>query len=154
MGINERRSFIYAEDDDCNALNDSYKIPDGYYYTKDHEWIIPRGATYLVGITDYAAKMLNDVVYVNLPEVGRMFNAGDVFGQVESVKTVSDVFMPVTGKITKINVQLVQTPDLVTKSTYNDGWMLEIESTTFSTESGKLLNAKAYSEYISSLEHD
>ena len=83
-----------------------------------------------------------------------MFNAGDVFGQVESVKTVSDVFMPVTGKITKINVQLVQTPDLVTKSTYNDGWMLEIESTTFSTESGKLLNAKAYSEYISSLEHD
>ncbi len=154
MGISERLSFIYGKDGDRIALNKSYKIPDGYYYTKDHEWIVPRGATYLVGITDYAAKMLNDVVYVNLPEVGKTFTAGDVFGQVESVKTVSDVFMPVTGKIVKTNVQLVQTPDLVTKSTYNDGWMLEIESSSYSAESGKLLNAKAYSEYISSLEHD
>lgn len=135
-------------------MKSKYDAPDGYYYTKEHEWIFPKGTTYLVGITDYAAKMLNDIVYVNLPEVGKSLKAGDVFGQVESVKTVSDLFMPVSGKVAKTNSQLMQTPDLVAKSAYNEGWMLEIESSSFSAESGKLLNAKAYSEYVSSLEHD
>lgn len=135
-------------------MKSDYNIPDGYYYTKDHEWIIPKGTSYLVGITDYAAKMLNDIVYVNLPEAGKSLKAGDVFGQVESVKTVSDVFMPVTGKIVRTNTQLVQTPDLVAKSAYEEGWMLEIESNSFTAESGRLLNAKAYFEYVSSLEHD
>lgn len=135
-------------------MKESYNVPDGYHYTKDHEWIRSKGTVYLVGITDYAAKMLNDIVYVNLPELGKQFNAGDVFGQVESVKTVSDVFIPVTGKVVKTNSQLIQTPDLVSKSPYNDGWMLEIESDSFSAESGNLLNVKAYSEYITRLEHD
>ena len=135
-------------------MKDNYVVPEGYFYTKDHEWVLSKGSTFLVGITDYAAKMLNDIVYVNLPELGRSFNAGDVFGQVESVKTVSDVFVPLTCKIIKTNAQLIQTPDLVSKSPYEDGWMLEIESDSFAFESKKLLNAKAYSEYITSLEHD
>lgn len=136
------------------TLKSEYNVPNSYYYTKEHEWIIPKGTTYLVGITEYAARMLNDIVYVNLPEPGTAFNAGDVFGQVESVKTVSDVFMPVSGKIIKTNKELVQKPDLVSKSAYEDGWMLEIESNSFASEFGKLLNAKAYSDYISSLEHN
>ena len=132
-------------------MGEVYEVPDGYYYTKDHEWIIAKGSSYQVGITDYAAKMLNDIVYVNLPEIGATLSSGEVFGQVESVKTVSDVFMPVTGKILKINSKLTQTPELVTNAPYTDGWMLEIESNSFSNESAHLLNAKAYSDYISNL---
>jgi len=132
-------------------LSEVYEVPDGYYYTKDHEWIIAKGSYYLVGITDYAAKMLNDIVYVNLPEQGVVLSSGQVFGQVESVKTVSDVYMPVTGKVLKINSKLSKTPELVTNAPYTDGWMLEIESNSFSEESTRLLNAKAYSDYISNL---
>jgi glycine cleavage system H protein len=133
-------------------LDQTYDVPEGYCYTKEHEWISPRGSIYLVGITDYAAKMLNDIVYVTLPDVGSSLHSGEVFGQVESVKTVSDVYMPVSGRILKTNLNLTKTPELVAKSPYSQGWMLEIESNTFSQESGSLLNAKAYLEFISSLQ--
>jgi glycine cleavage system H protein len=133
-------------------LDQTYDVPEGYYYTKEHEWISPRGSIYLVGITDYAAKMLNDIVYVTLPDVGSSLHSGEVFGQVESVKTVSDIYMPVSGRILKTNLNLTKTPELVAKSPYSQGWMLEIESNTFSQESGSLLNAKAYLEFISSLQ--
>ncbi len=133
-------------------MDQTYDVPEDYHYTKEHEWISPRGSTYLIGITDYAEKMLNDIVYVTLPDVGSTLNSGEVFGQVESVKTVSDIYMPVSGKILKTNLKLTQTPELVAKSPYTEGWMLEIESSTFSQESGPLLNAKAYSEFISNLQ--
>ncbi len=132
-------------------LKESYDIPEGYYYTKEHEWIRQNGSTYLVGITDYAVKMLNDIVYVNFPEVGATLKSNDVLGQVESVKTVSDIYMPVSGKVLKVNSKLTQTPELLTNSPYNDGWMLEIEVNSFSQETSGLLNAKAYSDYISDL---
>ena len=95
-------------------LKEWSSIPEGYYYTKEHEWIKQNGSTYLVGITDYAVKMLNDIVYVNFPEVGTTIKSSDVFGQVESVKTVSDVYMPVSGKVLKVNSKLTQTPELLT----------------------------------------
>jgi len=132
-------------------LKESYIIPEGYYYTKEHEWIRQNGSVYLVGITDYAVKMLNDIVYVNFPEVGATLKSNDVFGQVESVKTVSDVYMPVSGRILKVNSKLTQTPELLTSSPYVDGWMLEIEANSFAQETSGLLNAKAYSDYISDL---
>ncbi|MGA2875896.1 MAG: glycine cleavage system protein GcvH [Nitrososphaerales archaeon] len=132
-------------------MKESYIIPEGYYYTKEHEWIRQNGSVYLIGITDYAVKMLNDIVYVNFPEVGATLKSNDVFGQVESVKTVSDVYMPVSGRILKVNSKLTQTPELLTSSPYVDGWMLEIEANSFAQETSGLLNAKAYSDYISDL---
>lgn len=129
----------------------SYEVPDGFYYTKDHEWIKSGDGTYLVGITDYAAKMLNDIVYVNLPKEGDVLRQKDVFGQVESVKTVSDMYMPVSGEIIKTNVRLTQTPELVSNSPYGEGWMLEITTENFSKESQDLLDAKTYREFVSTL---
>lgn len=132
-------------------MNESYSVPEEILYTKEHEWIKKNGTSYLVGITDYAVKMLNDIVYVNLPEVGSSLKSNDVFGQVESVKTVSDLYMPVSGKVLQVNSKLMQSPELVSTSPYTDGWMLEIESKSYSQESSGLLNAKAYSDYISDL---
>jgi glycine cleavage system H protein len=129
----------------------SYNIPDGYLYTKDHEWIKTGNGSYLVGITDYASKMLNDIVYVNLPKEGGSLKQKEVFGQVESVKTVSDMYMPVTGTIVKTNIKLTQTPELVSNSPYTEGWMLEIAPVNFSQESGELLDANAYREFVSKL---
>jgi glycine cleavage system H protein len=131
------------------------EVPEGYYYTKDHEWIKEKqggASSYLVGITDYAAKMLNDIVYVTLPSEGSALNQKEVFGQVESVKTVSDMYMPVSGTVAKVNAKLTQTPELVSNSPYSDGWMLEIQCKNFVEESKQLLDAKAYSEFISKLE--
>ena len=132
-------------------MTDSYVVPDGLLYTKEHEWIKQAGHSYIVGITDYAAKMLNDIVFVNLPEVGALLKSNAVFGQVESVKTVSDLYMPVSGKILKANSKLTRAPELVGSSPYDEGWMLEVESNSFSQESANLLNAKAYSDYIAEL---
>lgn len=131
--------------------NASYQTPEGYYYTKDHEWVKVTGSTILVGITDYAAKMLNDIVYVNLPQIGTTEKRKDVFGQVESVKTVSDIYMPVSGKVLKVNSKLAQTPELVSNSPYEQGWMLEVQPENFENESKELLDVKAYKEYITSL---
>ena len=132
-------------------MSESYEVPGDYFYTKDHEWIKASNGSYLIGITDYAAKMLNDIVYVNLPKDGVSLKQKDVFGQVESVKTVSDMYMPVSGVVIKTNNQLTQTPELVANSPYVDGWMLEIDSENFSEESRGLLDANAYGNFISSL---
>ena len=133
--------------------NESYEVPEGYFYSKDHEWIKAKegSKTFLVGITDYAAKLLNDIVYVDLPSEGSAFNQKDVFGQVESVKTVSDLYMPVSGKVIKSNTKLTETPEMVSNSPYGDGWMLEISSESYDADLKALLDAKSYSQYISML---
>lgn len=133
---------------------ETYLVPDECMYTKDHEWVkSSKGSTtYLVGITDYAAKMLNDIVYVNLPKEGAELKQKEVYGQVESVKTVSDMFMPVAGKIIRTNSKLTQTPELVTNSPYEDGWMLEIQTPSFDADSEDLLDANTYSNYISTIQ--
>jgi glycine cleavage system H protein len=131
--------------------SESYSIPDGFLYTKDHEWIKSEGEEYLIGITDYASKMLNDIVYVNLPKEGDSLKKKEVFGQVESVKTVSDMYMPVTGTVVKTNMKLTQTPELVSNSPYSDGWMLEIKAENYGNESQDLLDANAYREFVTSL---
>ena len=133
----------------------TYATPLGYYYTKDHEWLkmSPNGNP-LVGITDYAAKMLNDIVYVTLPKEGESFPRKGVFGQVESVKTVSDVYMPVSGTIVKSNQELTRKPEVVASSPYDEGWMLEIQPANFEAESKDLLDAKSYREYILQLQEE
>jgi len=131
--------------------SESYNVPDGYFYTRDHEWIKSENGNYLVGITDYAVKMLNDIVYVNLPKEGDALMQKEIFGQVESVKTVSDMYMPVSGSVLKTNTKLALSPELVTNSPYDEGWMLEITANDFSKESQELLNTRAYRDFISSL---
>ena len=131
---------------------ESYDVPEGYFYTKDHEWIRSRSSAFLIGITDYAAKMLHDIVYVKLPDVGSSLSKKEVFGQVESVKTVSDMYMPISGRVEKTNDKLLQAPELVAESPYSDGWMLEISSDSYSSEASELLDARGYLAFIHQLD--
>ena len=118
--------------------------PSDLKYTKDHEWIKVEGATATVGITDYAQKALGDVVYLELPEVGRTFKKGDVFGTIESVKAVSELYAPVSGEVTEIHSALVQHPETVNK-TPHEAWMIKVKVTT-AGEVGELLDSAQYTD--------
>ena len=100
--------------------------PADYKYTKDHEWIKVDGATGRVGITDFAQKQLGDVVYLDLPQVGRVVKQGEAFGTVESVKAVSELYSPVSGEVTAINTTLTDKPEAVNKDPHGS-WMIEIQ---------------------------
>ncbi|MCR4441155.1 MAG: glycine cleavage system protein GcvH [Peptococcaceae bacterium] len=110
-------------------------------YTREHEWIKVEGTKALVGITDYAQEALGDVVFVELPEVGKELEIGDVLGVVESVKAASDVYSPCRGKVTAVNEALFNNPELVNKDPYGDGWMVEME---FTELAGDLLSEEQY----------
>ena len=119
--------------------------PDDLKYTEQHEWARVEGNRVWVGITDFAQDALGDVVYVDIPEVGTEVRAGEPFGEVESTKSVSDVYAPVTGTVTARNDALVDSPELVNRDPYGDGWMVAIEATDAS-ELDSLLTASAYRE--------
>ncbi len=119
------------------------KTPSELRYTEDHEWLRPEGKSGRVGITDFAQDQLGDVVFVELPEVGRAVKQGEAFGVVESVKSVSDVFAPITGKVVAVNQALVDTPELVNQDPYGQGWIVEIEIAD-DGEVQALLDAQAY----------
>ena len=103
------------------------KIPSNLFYTKDHEWIMQEeGGSFLIGITDHAQENLGDVTYVEMPSVGDEFENGEVFGVVESVKAASDLYMPISGKVTEINDELNDFPEKVNTDPYSDGWMIRI----------------------------
>lgn len=122
-------------------------VPDDLKYTAEHEWV--RGseasATVRVGITDYAQEALGDVVYVSLPEVGGSVQKGDAVGEVESTKSVSDIYAPVSGTVSARNERLDENPELINSDPYGDGWMLEIEVTDQAEIDG-LLDAAGYAE--------
>ena len=120
-------------------------IPDSLQYTKDHEWIKIEGTTATIGITDFAQGELGDIVYVDISSVGKQVGTGDVFGTVEAVKTVSDLYMPIDGKVLEVNALLDASPEKVNEDPYGDGWMIKAEIT------GKpqgLLRAAQYKELI------
>jgi glycine cleavage system H protein len=119
--------------------------PDDLKYTEQHEWARLDGNSVWVGITDFAQDALGDVVYVDIPEVGTEVRAGEPFGEVESTKSVSDVYAPVTGTVTARNDALVDSPELVNRDPYGDGWMVAIEPSDAS-ELERLLTASAYRE--------
>lgn len=100
--------------------------PDTLRYTKEHEWVKLEGDIATIGITDFAQKELGDIVYVEIETVGQELNAGDVFGTVEAVKTVSDLFLPVAGTITEVNPNLNNSPELVNTDPYGEGWMVRM----------------------------
>jgi len=121
------------------------KIPEDLKYTKEHEWIKINGSTAVVGITDYAQSELGDIIYVDVTVTGESLEAGTGFGTIEAVKTVSDLFMPVGGKIIEFNSSVNDNPAIVNQDPYGDGWLVKIEIT--GTTDG-LLDAEEYKKLI------
>lgn len=102
-------------------------LPSDLLYTKDHEWVLLTGRTARIGITDYAQDALGDIVYVQLPEVGSEVSAHDTFSEIESTKSVNDVYAPVAGRVTRVNDSLSGAPELLNSDPYGEGWICEIE---------------------------
>ena len=123
--------------------------PENLQYTKDHEWLRVNGDNGAIGITDFAQNALGDVVYVELPKVGDKFEQGDPFGSVESVKSVSELFIPVSGQVTAINEKLLDEPELVNSSPYQDGWMIQLKIKD-AGEVDSLLSALEYEDFVKS----
>jgi len=122
-------------------------FPSDLKYTKDHEWIKLNGQYATIGITDFAQSELGDIVYVDVTTLGQELNAHDVFGTVEAVKTVSDLFMPVAGKVVEFNTALETSPEKVNDDPYGEGWMIKIEVKNPADVEG-LLTAEQYKELI------
>jgi glycine cleavage system H protein len=122
-------------------------IPAELKYTKDHEWVKVEGDQATIGITDFAQGELGDIVYVDISTVGQQINQHDVFGTVEAVKTVSDLYMPISGKVVEFNKALEAAPEKVNSDAYGEGWMVKI-SITNPAELDSLLTAEQYKELI------
>ena len=122
-------------------------FPAELKYTKDHEWVRVEGNDAYIGITEFAQRELGDIVYVDIPSVGKEVAKEEVFGTVEAVKTVSDLFMPLTGTVSEINVALDSQPELVNTDPYGEGWMVKV-SISNATEVEGLLSADAYKTLI------
>ena len=119
-------------------------VPEELQYTRSHEWVRREGETATVGITDHAQDELGDVVFVELPEVGAAFDAGDSFGAVESVKAVSDLYAPVGGEVVEVNSALEDAPEKVNEDPYGDGWILKLRA----SGEGDLLTAQEYEKLL------
>lgn len=126
-------------------------IPEDLHYSKDHEWIRLEGEIGTIGITDHAQHSLGDVVYVELPKVGDKLEAHEAFGSVESVKAVSEIFMPVAGEITEVNETLQDEPEHVNNNPYTDAWMVKVRVSDLSAIDA-MLNAAEYEDYTKSLQ--
>jgi len=132
-------------------IND-YEIPEGLYYSKEHEWIQIKGDHVIVGITDYAQKSLHEIVYVELPSVGSELEQMEIMGTVESVKAVSEIFTPISGKVVETNEKLVENPELLSKHPYTDGWIAKVQHTNLKKELENLMNMQEYAKYIRKVE--
>ena len=117
------------------------------FYTREHEWVRIEGNKAEIGITYHAQKALGDIVFVELPEIDDEIDSGDEFGSVESVKAVSSLFMPVSGRITAVNTELKDSPELINDECYDDGWMIRVELIK-PDESADLLSAEEYEEFL------
>jgi len=122
-------------------------VPTNLKYTKEHEWVRVEGKIAVVGITDYAQGELGDIVFVEIETEGETLDFGETFGTIEAVKTVSDMYMPVGGKIVEINPKIETDPAVVNKDPYGDGWMIKIEMTD-AAEVNNLLDADKYTKLI------
>ncbi|MDC1145991.1 glycine cleavage system protein GcvH [Candidatus Marinimicrobia bacterium] len=121
--------------------------PENLMYTSEHEWVEISGNIATIGITDFAQSELGDIIFLEFPNVEENFNDGDVFGTIEAVKTVSDMYMPLTGKVVEVNEDLNDTPEQVNEDPYKNGWMVKIELDNNADQS-KLLDSKSYIELI------
>ncbi|HEX7580374.1 MAG TPA: glycine cleavage system protein GcvH [Thermoanaerobaculia bacterium] len=121
--------------------------PDDCLYTKSHEWVRVEGATGTIGITDHAQQELGEVVFVDLPDVGELFDAGQEFGTIESVKAVSEIFLPIAGEVVEINKTLADEPGAVNEDPYGDGWLIKVKVSSDGDRAG-LLSAAAYEKFV------
>ncbi|MFT4644034.1 MAG: glycine cleavage system H protein [Planctomycetota bacterium] len=122
-------------------------VPENLLYTSDHEWVKIDGDIATVGVTDFAQKELGDIVYVEVESLDETIAQGEEFGSIEAVKTVSDLFMPLSGEIIEFNEKLEEDPELVNKDAYGEGWMIKIKLNNAS-EADELMSAKAYADSI------
>jgi len=127
-------------------------LPEGLKYTKEHEWVKIDGDIATVGITDFAQQQLTDIVFVELPEKGKRVEQSKQAAVVESVKSVSDIFAPLSGEVTEVNSSIVDTPEKLNKDPYGEGWLFKIKITDRS-KIDNLLSAKEYEEFVKSEAH-
>jgi len=125
-------------------------FPEELKYSETHEYVAMDGKIATIGVTDYAVEQLGDIVYVELPKIGDTFTSGDNFGVIESVKAVSDLYMPVSGKVVEINENLSEKPELLNEDTYERGWMVKIELDEIH-EVEDLMASKDYTNFVSTL---
>jgi len=127
------------------------EIPVDLKYTKDHEWLRMEGDVCRVGITDYAQNSLHEVVYADLPQVGRRLAQKESFGTVESVKAVSEIYSPISGEVVEVNQKLADAPELVNQQPYGEGWLILMKPLKLKDEAGSMLSAKEYEELLKTL---
>jgi glycine cleavage system H protein len=127
--------------------------PDDLHYTPSHEWVRIDGDVGTIGITDHAQKELGEIVYLELPEVGHVYNAEDEFGTVESVKAVSELFIPISGEVVEVNRAAVAEPGIVNDDPFGDGWLVKLKVTT-DDDVRKLMSADQYAEYVAAEEKE
>ncbi len=125
-------------------------VPDNLFYTKEHEWVRMEGNLGTVGITDYAQNSLGDITFVELPEVGGIFKQNSVFISIESVKAASDIYIPLSGKVVKVNDILSASPEKINQSPYSEGWLVQIEITD-ENEKSNLMSSSDYCQYLEQL---
>ena len=121
--------------------------PDELRYTRSHEWVSIEGDTGTIGITDHAQKELGEIVYLELPEIGHVYNAEDEFGTVESVKAVSELFVPVSGEVVAVNARAVAEPGIVNDDPFGDGWLIKVRLSS-DGDAGRLLSPEQYAAYL------
>lgn len=135
-------------------MSDEYKVEEGLFYTKEHEWAKKLDdGNVAVGVADYAQAQLHEVVYVELPEVDSEVEQMEAVGAVESVKAVSDFYCPVGGKVIEVNESLIDAPEKINEDPYGEGWIAKVEPSSLDDDLGELMDAEAYGEYLKTLSH-
>jgi len=130
---------------------DDFDVPEGLHYTKEHEWMMVENGLCRVGVTDYAQKSLHEVVYVDLPQLGKILSQNAAFGTVESVKAVSELYSPVSGDIAERNEKLLQSPELVNQDPYGAGWIVIVKPSHLQDDMRALLSAERYAAFLKEL---
>jgi len=133
-------------------VTDEYKVEEGLYYTKEHEWAKKLGdGNVAVGVDDYAQSQLHEIVFVELPELDAEVAQGGALGAVESVKAVSDVYAPVGGKVVEVNEELLDSPEMINDDPYGEGWIAKMEPSGLDSDLAKLMDADKYKAFLASL---
>ena len=133
-------------------MTDEYKVEEGIYYTKEHEWAKKLGdGNVAVGVDDYAQSQLHEIVFVELPEVDAEVAKGGALGAVESVKAVSDMYAPVGGRVVAVNEELLDSPELINDDPYGEGWIAKIEPSGLDADLAKLMDAEKYKAFLATL---
>ena len=134
-------------------MTDGSKVENEYYYTKEHEWAKPNEEVVIIGLSDYAQAQLHEIVYVEPPKMDAEVSQGEAIGAVESVKAVSDLYSPVTGKVVEVNQALLDNPEKINSDPYGEGWIAKIKPSNWEANVAKLMDSEKYKQHIDTLKH-